>query len=1838
NPKRKRRDDTPEDVDDHPLTAASQAMGTADYMAPEQVANPQTVDIRADIYSLGCTLYKLLTGQAPFGTDEYTATLTKLAAHQTQSVRPIRELNPDVPARLASVVERMLAKSPDERFTIPAEVAEALEPFTSGHDLKSLLEVAERMPLPDGNASASASIPTPQPAGSGGRFRRILTIAAMAFFFGGLGLAAGILITIKRGDQETTVAVANGSKVNVDDKGNLQVTPPATTKQQPVLSKFQQSPDEAVQAVQSEQATAKMKQSMNSLKQIALAMHNHHYQHRHFPARASFDKNGKPLLSWRVHILPFINEADLYKQFRLDEPWDSEHNKKLIAKMPAIYAGSGSQIQEGKTNYLVPVGKGTIFDNQIGTRLKDIVDGSSHTIMIVESDPERSVVWTKPEDFKYNEANPLSGFGKLHSGVFLVAFADGAVKSIATTVDLKSFLDMLRINDRGLMPTLLEPGGMGTGGMGMGGMGMTSAQNNIFPVAQSKTPAPTASDHEIIQGTWKILENQSQARFPFFPSLVRSAQDEASAEGVNIRITDKHIRIIDERGQAAVYRYSINEQAEPKQIDIRDVVRRNNKKTDDLTLGIYELNGGILKLCLESETTQNVDRPTSLWPGLREKSKLFVLRRTGSVVIPSDEKAVEGRWCVTGISCKLPIKIIKNSADNAANMLSGYPVLHFKQYLENADQFGLFVFDATKTPHSFSWGDRGSNVTFGTGIWKIEGDKLRLRFGDPSSRSPISGFDRAPNENELDAHLIREKTDGPDSLTIYVTSAHLIREKTDGPDGLTIYVTSQPSGKTSQERFWAGGKQRNMPELKQLCEQLAKTGDKSKVEVYGLVGSNFHGLTEIATIALDAGVKSVTIIPPEMQHTRLEFRCVASDAKDGRATISKEEIEQYKLDLKTYGPIPHWDVIQDARSVKEFPSAYNTNLGVVFQLHKKTNIVVFSHRGGRRFKKDNIAEILSRARKFGLENNSKEFRDKEPRVINCVTGDIYLPGSEKPVKPEYGWYLLGKLDSPGLITAEYNGRKFILLSEKPGEILPTGDGELKILEANACKDQRGKPAVEGRLGEADGKAMAMLTAANLKRRLAIVIDNYVVSAPIINGPISTRFQITGNFTLDEVKLLADMLSGKKKASAKSQPTATSAKSKRKTVTIPQLPSPAKTGKRTVEDKMPSVPQQEKPPAAVPDQQAIQGTWKIVENPSNVKFPYFSYKSLIAIDLPSKTAMVTITDKLIVIRAEDGTSAICRYSINPDTATRMIDIKYRDSLIPGVYNLEKGKLTILVPNAGNSERPAMLWPGLSGKYKQLVLRRSGDADIPADEKAAEGRWFITGLARELTQEGDRGYLDPLHMPDYLNQGYYGKVDPNAALSRHFISVPTVRFENGAVLLDGNADSPLQMSFNATKTPHTFNWHDFRRGMWKIDGDKLSLRFADLDGNGLLSRKVQQEPAHLELHVSLVRYKPDEPGRLTIFAGTLPVTYCGCGFAGGANTTEQIHPTDEVFWAGGKRRSEADLEAMCKQLLKENEHAKVVIHSLANSNCQCLMKVARIAREAGIKSITFIPSESQAKPTIALRCVALEAKDDQPGISAKEIEKYTCQLELLGPIPRWDLRLLEGFKMSRLAEYHQIDPAMGFHFQMAGIEPNTEQSYCEQIGNELRSMGHVIFKPKKYPLSVDNIAEILKEARLTYNTSRFPKGVRFINALTGDIYPPDSDKPEKPEYGWYEFDGINTNGLITADCAWHHYVLLSRKPSETLIGGVDGLQIVRASVGKDGRGKPSINVELSETDGKALAKLTAANLKRRMAIVIDDYMVSAPTIMSPVSSKIQITGNISIDEAKLLADMLNSGKKK
>ncbi len=182
------------------LTMAGQAMGTLDYMAPEQGGDAHQVDIRADIYSLGATLYKLLTGDSPYAEHAHKPPLQRLMAIGHHEPPTIRGKRADIPEKLAAIVHRMLAKRPEQRFATPADVVQALAPFCLGADLAALVVPSGATQTIDSKAQTKALVT----AASGGRgtARRLRT--ALAGFAALFALAAVIVISTRNGTVEVT--------------------------------------------------------------------------------------------------------------------------------------------------------------------------------------------------------------------------------------------------------------------------------------------------------------------------------------------------------------------------------------------------------------------------------------------------------------------------------------------------------------------------------------------------------------------------------------------------------------------------------------------------------------------------------------------------------------------------------------------------------------------------------------------------------------------------------------------------------------------------------------------------------------------------------------------------------------------------------------------------------------------------------------------------------------------------------------------------------------------------------------------------------------------------------------------------------------------------------------------------------------------------------------------------------------------------------------------------------------------------------------------------------------------------------------------------------------------------------------------------------------------------------------------------------------------------------------------------------------------------------------------------------------------------------------------------
>ncbi len=198
----------------------------------------------------------------------------------------------------------------------------------------------------------------------------------------------------------------------------------------------------------SARTAARRMQRMNDLKQLALAMQVYAAAKGTLPPAAIYSKDGKPLLSWRVAVLPYLEQANLYKAFHLDEPWDGPNNKQISAVLIALFVPkNATNDQQRLTRYVVPTGKGTIFDGNDGIKLSDMTDRLSNTIMIVEVGPDKAVAWAAPEDMAFDPEKPAAGLGEIPDEGFLAAFADGSVRLIKKSVDPETLRRLFIRND-----------------------------------------------------------------------------------------------------------------------------------------------------------------------------------------------------------------------------------------------------------------------------------------------------------------------------------------------------------------------------------------------------------------------------------------------------------------------------------------------------------------------------------------------------------------------------------------------------------------------------------------------------------------------------------------------------------------------------------------------------------------------------------------------------------------------------------------------------------------------------------------------------------------------------------------------------------------------------------------------------------------------------------------------------------------------------------------------------------------------------------------------------------------------------------------------------------------------------------------------------------------------------------------------------------------------------------------------------------------------------------------------------------------------------------------------
>lgn len=188
--------------------------------------------------------------------------------------------------------------------------------------------------------------------------------------------------------------------------------------------------------------------NIDSFKQIMLAMHNYYDNYKVLPPRDEVrDADGNSGLSWRVHILPFLEENKLYEEFALEQPWDSPHNKPLIEKMPKVYESQWLGITPGHTTFLALVGEDTIFGGPKAIKFQNITDGTSNTATFVEVKPSLSVPWTAPQDYAFDPEDPGKGLRVGTDGRFLAAVADGSVNMFRGNAAAELLLRLFRKSD-----------------------------------------------------------------------------------------------------------------------------------------------------------------------------------------------------------------------------------------------------------------------------------------------------------------------------------------------------------------------------------------------------------------------------------------------------------------------------------------------------------------------------------------------------------------------------------------------------------------------------------------------------------------------------------------------------------------------------------------------------------------------------------------------------------------------------------------------------------------------------------------------------------------------------------------------------------------------------------------------------------------------------------------------------------------------------------------------------------------------------------------------------------------------------------------------------------------------------------------------------------------------------------------------------------------------------------------------------------------------------------------------------------------------------------------------
>lgn len=189
-------------------------------------------------------------------------------------------------------------------------------------------------------------------------------------------------------------------------------------------------------------AAALQTQGVNNMRQLALAMLNYESAYGHFPPAVVQHDSGQ-VHSWRIAILPFLEEGEMYQAYRFDEPWNSEHNAAITKDMPPSFKHPASE-SESNACYFAAIGPSTVFAPGKLTTFPDLLDGSSDTILLLEA--KRDCHWAKPEDIPFADAIAGKSLGGFNDGVITTVLCDGSVHSISNALTPEQMSSLLTID------------------------------------------------------------------------------------------------------------------------------------------------------------------------------------------------------------------------------------------------------------------------------------------------------------------------------------------------------------------------------------------------------------------------------------------------------------------------------------------------------------------------------------------------------------------------------------------------------------------------------------------------------------------------------------------------------------------------------------------------------------------------------------------------------------------------------------------------------------------------------------------------------------------------------------------------------------------------------------------------------------------------------------------------------------------------------------------------------------------------------------------------------------------------------------------------------------------------------------------------------------------------------------------------------------------------------------------------------------------------------------------------------------------------------------------------